>query len=103
MNDTQRLLSIALAVLALDGCRGGATHAQNGDPTPAPSTHAGSSSGYHGGHVLGGAAAGAIVGGALQRRANNAPRPNAPDGGYTRTLGGNRNAQFGHAGSHGGG
>ena len=99
MERTQRLLSIALAVLALDGCRGPSQHAQAVGATGTPSSSHGSSSHYYsGGHFGTGAAIGGAAAGAAAQRNGN--------GTVDRTLGGNRGRMgggFGQAGAHGGG
>ncbi|HEY0615273.1 MAG TPA: hypothetical protein VGC96_11555 [Candidatus Elarobacter sp.] len=113
MEKTQKLLGIALAVLALDGCRGGSVQqaAQPGaSGSPTPSSQASRHYG-HGGFITG-AAAGIMAG----RRANVY---GGGGGGYgksgtygsgngstatvDRTLGGNRGrGGFGSAGARGG-
>lgn len=99
MEKTQRLMSIALAVLALDGCRGGSTQqaaAPSPSGSPTPST-VGTHSGYrhYGGSHVGSFAAGAAVGGALggDRRypPGYAQRGYGNTATVDRTLGGNRN------------
>jgi hypothetical protein len=117
MERTQKLLSIALAVLALDGCRGAAQHAEGPQPTGSPGSSSHTTSHYHSG-----AAAGAFIGGAMGGSANRR-YPNAVNrnGTIDRTLGGNRGNSangegrngglrgafhgggFGHAGGFGGG
>jgi hypothetical protein len=104
---TQKLLTIALAVLALDGCRGASTqHAAapgaSGSPTPA-----GHGSHYYGGHH-GSFAAGAAAGILLGRHRNAAPpagyHPGYGGGTVDRTLGGNRSVNGGGIfGGRGGG
>ena len=104
MNDTQRLLSIALAVIALEGCRGASTNARAPETSPTPASHG---SGYHGGHGLGGAAAGVLIGGAMRRNGgNNRPQPYGPSKGANGGGAGARGgffSHFGFSGFHGGG
>lgn len=119
MERTQKLLSIALAVLALDACRGPSQHAEQAGPTSSPSSssHGGHASGYHGSSAAGAFIGGAAGSSANRRYPNSVNRANGTD----RTLGGNRgNAAsgegrsgglrgffhgggFGHAGGFGGG
>ena len=103
MEKTQKLMSIAIAVLALDGCRGGSTHAAAPSPSGSPTPSAvGSHSGYHyyGHSHAGSFAAGAAVGAALGGGRRYPPRAGYPRSGYgsaatvDRTLGGNRNSGF---------
>lgn len=95
MEKTQKLLGIALAVIALDGCR-----PSSPDPsaTPTPSAHAGAtmSTGVRRTMGGGGAAAAAVFYGGQRR-----PAPPAAEG-YTRVLTAPRSG-FGGSGFHGGG
>jgi hypothetical protein len=99
MEKTQRLMGIALAVLALDGCRGASTQqaaAPGASASPTPSTVGHSGYHHYGGSHVGSFAAGAAVGAALGKDRGYVPRPGYPPGyGSTatvdRTLGGNRN------------
>ncbi|HZW52576.1 MAG TPA: hypothetical protein VFF00_01015 [Candidatus Elarobacter sp.] len=107
MEKTQKLLGIALAVLALDGWGAASAAPEHGAPTPSPSpradTHAGHSARswsshfwhIHSAHSHAGAAAAAAGAAALSR--NNAGK------GTDRTLGGRRGGGFGKSGAHGGG
>lgn len=94
MDKTQKLLGIALAVIALDGCR-----PSSPDPgaTPTPGPHgAATSTGVRRTMGGGGAAAAAVYYGAQRR-----PAPPAAEG-YTRVLTAPR-GWFGGSGFHGGG
>jgi hypothetical protein len=101
VKNTERLLGIALAVLALEGCRGPQQHASL--PSPQPSTSAHPSSGGVGhantghGARLGGYAAGAAAGAMAANRNRNASS--------TRVLGrgGSANRSTGWSGFGGGG
>ena len=98
MNDTQRLLGIALAVLALDGCRGASTDQAWGDPSPSPSeaAAAGTTNGTHGvphgggGGFAAGVVTGSLLGAGRNRRAGAYGRGAPPQTTYSRVLGGNR-------------
>ncbi len=102
MERTQRLMTVALAVLALDGCRGSSQQAAR-SPSPTPTYRLMG----HAGTVVHGAAAGAAAG-AVGGAANA-----AGSGTIDRTLGGNRGSDaagessgrggFGEAGAHGAG
>jgi hypothetical protein len=99
MEKTQKLMSIAIAVLALDGCRGASTNqAAAPNPSSSPTPSAVGSTHYHhyGGSHLGSFAAGAAVGAAVGGNRGYSQRPGYPQSGYgntatvDRTLGGNR-------------
>ncbi len=95
MERTQKLLSIALAVLALDGCRG-SERVAGPRPTGSPGSTSHSSSGYHYSHSFhhfGRAAAGGFIGGAAAAHSR----------GLGGAHGGMHGGGFGGAGAHGGG
>ncbi len=111
MKNTERLVGIALAVLALEGCRGPQQHA--GAPGPRPSSTASPSgvghAGYHsGGGHLGGFAAGAAAGAAAgsQRRGFGTDRSLGGRNGSSAAGEDGENGRgggFGSAGAHGSG
>jgi hypothetical protein len=111
VKNTERLLGIALAVLALEGCRGSQQQARGAAPHPSSSASPAATafgSGYHGAHVGGyaaGAAAGALAGsrnrdsGTTRVLGRGAATTGASSAGGWHGFGGG----FGHSGGFGGG
>jgi hypothetical protein len=113
MKNTDRLVGIALAVLALEGCRGSQQHAEQTRPQPSPSPTAFARGGHVGGHIGGGAVfygAGAGAAGAASARqyghdpAAGTDRTLGRGGGYGTSADGEAgHGGFGDAGAHGAG
>jgi hypothetical protein len=94
MERTGRLIGIALAVIALDGCRGPQARSAGATPTPAST---GMRSGMHGGGggFVAGAGAGVVTAEAARRNAA-ARAAAAPRTGFWHGVFG-----FGESGAHG--
>ncbi len=99
MKNTERLIGIALAVLALEGCRGPQQQARLPGPQPSTSAHPSSGGSGHAstghGSRLSGYAAGAAAGAMAADRNRNA--------GTTRSLGRGGSASRGGWSGFGGG